>query len=150
MPYAQFLWSVALPVCLLAVMALVLPILLVPRRSRSQALLAKCVLVSALLLLGIGTVFMAVLYIAEGAEVEASIRLSPLQTLLFFVKRSAMTSLIWGPLLALSWFSMAQKIERLKGKDGMRVGLGHSDDEAVTDDAGDATDATKQSTNDLK
>lgn len=120
----HFLMTVALPVGVLAVLALVLPIAFTPKNTRSQWRLGGGVVCSAVSLLMIGAVFMAVLYRAEGAElVQASVH-DPRYVVLFFVKRSLMATLIWAPVLALAWFSAAQKIERFKGKDGIRIGLG--------------------------
>lgn len=143
----HFVTSVALPVCVLAVLAVVLPLLITPKNTRSQRRLAISVMMSVLVLLVIGAAFMAVLYLAEGADVGAKIIRNPLYVLIFFSKRSGMAALIWGPLLALAWFGMAQKIERLKGKDGMRIGLGRGGNgggtpEATSDVASD-TDETK-------
>jgi hypothetical protein len=83
----------------------------------------------------IGAVLMAVLYAAEGAEVGQGITQSPLNVMMFFAKRSVMAALLWGPILALAWFGMAQKIEHLKGKDGMRIGLGRRPDDPQAPDA---------------
>lgn len=120
----HFVTSVALPVCVLAALAFILPLVVTPASTRSQRRLMISVSLSSLALLVIGTVLMAVLYQAEGVDLVGAIAHSPVDTIVFFVKRSGLAALIWGPLLALAWFNMAQKIEHLKGKDGIAIGLG--------------------------
>lgn len=120
----HFLASTVLPICVLAALAIALPLWITPRNTRSQRRLRISVGLSAVILLIIGAVFMAVLYAAEGADVGYAVFNTPIHAALFFLKRSALTALIWMPLLALAWFSMAQRVERLKGKDSVRVGLG--------------------------
>jgi hypothetical protein len=119
----HFLTFAVLPICVLAVLAIALPLWITPRDTRSQRRLKVSVGLSALILLGIGAVFMAVVYAVEGTDVGHVVLNNPARAALYFLKRSALTALIWVPLLALAWFSLAQKIERLKGKDGVRVGL---------------------------
>lgn len=119
----HFLTSVAVPVCVLAALAFVLPLLITPRDTRSQRRLAMSVILSAMVLVVIGAVFMGGLYAREGGRFSHMVAQNPLFAVIFFVKRSVMGALVWGPILALAWFNMAQKIEHLKGKDGGRIGL---------------------------
>ncbi|MFT6423796.1 MAG: putative membrane protein [Celeribacter sp.] len=119
----HFLTSVAVPVCVLAALALVLPLFITPRDTRSQRRLAMSVILSAVILVVIGAVFIGGLYAREGIRFSHMLAQSPLFAVMFFVKRSLMAALVWGPVLALAWFNMAQKIEHLKGKDGSRIGL---------------------------
>jgi hypothetical protein len=132
----HFLTYAVLPVCLLAALAIALPLWITPRGTRSQRRLMISVGLSAIILLAIGAVFMAVLYAAEGTDVGHVVTSSPITGVLFFLKRSGLTALIWGPLLAFAWFSLAQKVERLKGKDGIRVGLDRKPAKAQADDEG--------------
>ncbi|MBU2936586.1 MULTISPECIES: hypothetical protein [Pacificibacter] len=124
----HFLASTVLPICVLAALAIALPLWITPRNTRSQGRLRISVGLSAFILLIIGAVFMAVLYAVEGTDVGHVVLNTPVHAALFFLKRSVLTALVWGPLLALAWFSMAQRIERLKGKDGVRVGVGRKAD----------------------
>lgn len=128
----HFLTFAVLPIGTLAVLAVVVPLWLTPRNTRSQRRLTISVGLSAIILLVIGAVFMAVLYAAEGTDVGHVLANSPLNAVIFFGERSALAALIWMPLLALAWFSLAQKIERLKGKDGIRVGMGSKPAKAQT------------------
>lgn len=88
-----FLQSVALPVICLGLAALILPRVLTP---------------------------MAALYHNGGQPVGAVLTQAPAVGALFFLKRSAMAALVWGPVLALNWIGLAQRIEMLKSRDGMR------------------------------
>lgn len=115
-----FLQSVALPVICLGLAALILPRVLTPMDTRSHRRLAVSILVSALLLLLIGAALMAALYHNGGQPVGAVLTQAPAVGALFFLKRSAMAALVWGPVLALNWIGLAQRIEMLKSRDGMR------------------------------
>ena len=44
---------------------------------------------------------------------------APLASAWFFLRLSGFAALIWGPLLALAWFGMAQGVEKRKGEDLM-------------------------------
>ncbi|MBU2865958.1 hypothetical protein [Pacificibacter marinus] len=60
----HFLTVAVLPICVLAILAIALPLWITPRDTRSQRRLMISVGLSAFILLIIGAVFMAVLYAA--------------------------------------------------------------------------------------
>ncbi|MCG6904253.1 MAG: hypothetical protein LJE68_16395, partial [Rhodobacter sp.] len=62
----------------------------------------------------------ALIYGARGAEVSAAFDAAPALTAWFFLRLSGFTALLWVPLLALSWFGMAQGVEKRKGEDVAR------------------------------
>ncbi|AJE45504.1 hypothetical protein [Celeribacter indicus] len=115
------LTSIALPVLLIGLAALVLPGLLTPRGTRSQRRLALSVLSSALVLLALGAVLFGLLYARGGSPVLVALREAPGPTLVFLLRRSALAALVWVPLLALSWLGLARRIETLRTRDGIRA-----------------------------
>ena len=121
---AGFILTVALPVTVMAVCGFYLPRVLTPKRARRQrhAIYATCV--SAVVLWWGTAAMMAGLYGLSSAPVAAAGVAAPVVTVVYFLKRAASAVIVWGPMLALGWFSVAQRIERLKAQDGMRVGQG--------------------------
>ena len=110
-------WNTGFPLALLGGLALVLPRLLVARATRSQRAVAIAILLAALLLLVAGAVVFAVIYAASGVSVWAALAEAPLATVWFLLGQSLVAAVVWGPVLALVWFGMAQAVERRKGED---------------------------------
>lgn len=117
---SSFLISVVLPVVALAGMAYVLPLVLTPRDTRSQRRVVISVVVTAAILLVVGIGIMAGFYALEGHDVSQAFERDLLVALRFFANKSATAVMIWGPVLALAWIGLAQKVERRKSQDGMR------------------------------
>ena len=113
-------WNTGFPLALLGGLAVVLPMLLVARATRSQRAVAIAILLAALLLLVAGAVVFAVIYAASGVSVWAALAEAPLATVWFLLGQSLVAAVVWGPVLALVWFGMAQGVERRKGEDVAR------------------------------
>jgi len=111
-----------LPLTGLVVLAIGLPLLIVPRATRSQARLAGGVAITALLLLLIGAALIAGFSALAGNPVAAGLAAHPLAGVGALILRAARMALLWAPVLALTWLVMAQGIERKRGEDRMRQG----------------------------
>ena len=97
-----------LPMLALLAVVIGLPGLLVAKDTLSQRVLAGAMAKTAVVTWVVGAVLMAVLYglINDGA---APARLG------FYLGRSALLGLLWGPVLALVWMLRAQGVERRRG-----------------------------------
>lgn len=110
-------WNTGFPLVLLAGLAVVLPRVLVAGKTRSQWEVFVGVWASAGLLLVAGAVVFALIYEARGVAVAGAFGQAPLASAWFFLRLSGFAALIWGPLLALVWFGMAQGVEKRKGEE---------------------------------
>lgn len=109
--------NTGLPVAGLVVTAIVLPRLAVPTDTRSHYAIAGSVLATAAVLLAAGAVVFASVYAIGSADITNAVATHPYTTTLFFVRLSAMAALVWIPVLALVWFTMAQAVEVRLGED---------------------------------
>ncbi|MDJ0629273.1 MAG: hypothetical protein QNJ44_13525 [Rhodobacter sp.] len=114
--------NTGLPLVLLGALALVLPRLLMRRRTRSHWEVALAIWASAGFLLLAGAVVFAVIYGARGIGIGTALAEAPLATAWFFLRLSGFAAVVWMPLLALVWLGMAQAVERRKGEDSVRNG----------------------------
>ncbi len=112
--------NTGLPLLLLGALALLLPFAMVRRDSRAHLEVAVGIWASAGLLLLAGAGVFAAVYAAEGARVGAALSDAPLATGWFFLKLSGYAALVWGPVLALAWLGLAQRVEKRKGADRAR------------------------------
>jgi hypothetical protein len=119
-PQPVTLLNTALPLAVIGTAGIVLPRLLLPARTRSLALLAwvsaACVPLLAILAMA---VFLAARW-AAGADIPGVLAAAPWLVIGELARSAAMSTLAWGPALALSVLSLAQRIERLKGEDMAR------------------------------
>ena len=116
--------NTALPLGLTGVLAILIPEFLAGQRSTSQKRLAAMILGSAGLLLGVGAITLAILYAQRGSDVTASLTRFPVQTSLYFLSRSGLLALFWGPLLVLVWLIKAQAVEARRGLARADLGRG--------------------------
>ncbi|SMH49558.1 hypothetical protein [Maritimibacter sp. HL-12] len=101
------LLNTGLPLAALTALALVLPLVTVPRATRSQRRLALGIGLAAALTLVAGAGLFALLYGAgDGTPRLAAV-----------LRGSGLAALVWAPLLVLSWFVRAQAVERRRGED---------------------------------
>lgn len=113
------------PVLIFVVAALLLPMVLIPRRTRSQGRVAMGIVGSALILIAIGPVISVAF---DARDLPAGVATAPKGQLALVVYqmqfRGALAfALVWAPVLALVWFGAAQRVERLRGEDLGREGL---------------------------
>jgi len=101
------LLNTGLPLAALTALALLLPLVTVPRATRSQRRLALGIALSAGITLVAGAGLFALLYGAGGGAPR----------LAAVLRGSGLAALVWAPLLALSWFVRAQGVEARRGED---------------------------------
>jgi hypothetical protein len=109
--------AIALPLLLLCAVALILPRMIVPRQTRSHSRVIVGMAATALALLLLGPMIYALfdqrgLFAGETAQI--------LLVAWWMFRESLSAILIWGPLLILVWFGLAQRVERLRGEDMTR------------------------------
>lgn len=113
--------NTGLPVFLMAIAAWVVPVLL-GRTAADQQALMRGIVASALIILLLGAVLFAGIYQAGGIPVAGAFADAPLSVGGFFARTALTAGIIWGPVLALAWFVLAQGVERRKGEDRARRG----------------------------
>jgi len=112
--------NTGLPLAVLVAGAVVLPRLFSDANSLSQRRLKWAILLTVLSLIGLGALIFAGVYAWGGAGVGAAFNLDGLATVLFFLRLSLKSALLWGPVLLLVWFVMAQGVEKRRGEEIVR------------------------------
>lgn len=115
--------NTGLPLVVLAGLAGVLPRFLVSGDTRSQQAVMVSIFGSAVGLLISGGLVFAAVYGLGGVGIGAAFSNTPVATGVFFLRLSALAALLWGPVLGLVWFSMAQGVEARRGADIARGAL---------------------------
>jgi hypothetical protein len=109
------LWNSILPLAGLCALVAWIPGWLAGRGNLSQARLSRAVGVVALVALVVGAVLAAGLYAAINEGVWAGVLAAPLERAGFFLGRSALFALLWGPVLGFVWLVKAQELNRRLG-----------------------------------
>ena len=113
------IWNTGLPLLILGALGWVLPRMLVPETTRSHKRVGLGVLCAVLALIAISALILiafdmpayrSALWGGGGMLLVAEIAL----------RNSALFAIAWVPMVALSWFNMAQRVERLRGEDMAR------------------------------
>lgn len=112
--------NTGMPVVVLAGLAVGLPRLLVASETRSQVAVSFGIGLTALALLVVGGLLFAAIHVMRGNDVAGAISADTALTLGYLGGLSAKATLIWGPVLALVWFSLAQRVEKHRGEDVAR------------------------------
>lgn len=107
--------NTGLPVILLALVAWYAPLIL-GRSTTSQRELARAVVTSALIVVVSGAVIFAVIYQAAGINVIGTLLDAPTVVGGYFARLSLFAGIVWAPVLALSWYVLAQDVERRLGE----------------------------------
>ncbi len=114
-PLTLTLWNSILPLAGLCALVAWLPGVLPGRGNLSQARLSRAVGVTAAVALVVGAVLAAGLYAAINEGVWAGILKTPLERAGFYLSRSALFALLWGPVLGFVWLVKAQELNRRLG-----------------------------------
>ncbi|MGB5558928.1 MAG: hypothetical protein WBN04_13065 [Paracoccaceae bacterium] len=114
------LLNTGLPVAVLSALAALLPRVFIERDTRSQRRLAVGIFSTALSLFVLGAAIFGVVYALRGSPVGAALTQTPFASMMVLLRLSALSAIIWLPILALTWFSAAQSVERRRGEDIMR------------------------------
>lgn len=112
---APSIWNTILPMLALGGLAALLPNLLVPRDTLSHHSLLRAILASALLTLLAGALTAALLYARINEGTLSQLLAAPMERTGFFLGRSALFALFWGPVLGFVWLVKAQEVNRRVG-----------------------------------
>jgi hypothetical protein len=112
------LWNSILPLTGLCALVAWLPGWFAGRGGLSQRMLAWAVVKTAVVALIAGAVLGVALYAAINDGVVAGILAAPVERVGFFLGRSALFALLWGPVLGFVWLVKAQETNR---RIGMRM-----------------------------
>ena len=107
--------NTVLPIAVLAVLAIVMPRLITGGETLAHRRVIVAVVLSTLLLIALGAALFAMAYGMRGVPLFGTFAQAPLATGAFFLRLSALAALIWLPLLALVWYSLAQGVEHRRG-----------------------------------
>ncbi|MAQ85270.1 MAG: hypothetical protein CMH12_18765 [Maritimibacter sp.] len=117
-------FNTGLPLIVLAALAIVVPLVMVPRGTRRQWEVAVAIWASAGMVLLAGAVVFAVIYALGGIGVAEAFGDAPFATGLFFLRLSGTAAVAWVPVLLLTWLGLAQLVEKRKGRDKAQEGRG--------------------------
>ncbi len=109
--------NTALPLAVLAILAVLVPRFVVDRDTRSHVKLAVGILVSTLILLVAGFGLSVLLTKMRGFDVQAHVLAEPGAAFWLHARLSMMAAIVWAPILALIWFGAAQAVEARRGRD---------------------------------
>jgi hypothetical protein len=112
------LWNSILPLVGLCALVAWLPGWFVGADGLSQRVLAWAVVKTAVVALVVGAGLTVGLYAAINDGVVAGILAAPVERVGFFLGRSALFALLWGPVLGFVWLVKAQEMNR---RIGMRM-----------------------------
>ena len=116
------LWNSILPLVGLCALVAWLPGWFAGRGNLSQPVLARAVAKTALVTFVVGAVLSAALYAAINEGVWGQVLAAPVERVGFFMGRSALFSLLWGPVLGFVWLVKAQELNRRLGMEMMDGG----------------------------
>ena len=112
------LWNGILPMVVLCVLVVVLPGWFARRNTWSQRTLAFAAFKTAVVTFAVGALIAAGLYAAINEGIYEEFLRDPVGRATFFLGRSALFAMLWGPLLACVWLVKAQELNR---RIGMRM-----------------------------
>lgn len=110
------------PVAILLALTVFVPVLTVSPRVKTQGALARGMIAAVVLVLLLGALLFAELYRREGNDVFQAVLNDPIGRFGFFMSRSLMSGMFWGPVMAFIWFGRALEVERRKGEAKVREG----------------------------
>ena len=109
------LWNSVLPLALLCGSVVLLPGWFTGKGNLSPRVLARAVAKTAAVTFALGAVLMAGLYAAINPGACAMLLAAPVERAEFFLGRSALFAMLWGPLLGFVWLVKAQEVNRRLG-----------------------------------
>jgi quinol-cytochrome oxidoreductase complex cytochrome b subunit len=112
------LWNSILPLAGLSALVAWLPGWFAGSDGLSQRVLAWAVVKTVVVALVVGAVLAVALYAAINDGVGTGILAAPVERVGFFLGRSALFALLWGPVLGFVWLVRAQEMNR---RIGMRM-----------------------------
>ncbi len=112
------LWNTILPLVGLCALVAWLPGWFAGRGNLSQARLSRAVGMTAVVAFAVGAVLAMAMYAAINEGVLGQVLAAPVERLGFFLGRSALFAMVWGPVLGFVWLVRAQDMNR---RIGMRM-----------------------------
>ncbi len=109
------LWNSVLPLVFLCAVVVVLPGWFTGKNNLSHRKLAFAAFKTAVVAYAAGALMMAALYAAINEGVYEQVLRNPVERATFFLSRSALFALLWGPLLGFVWLVKAQELNRRLG-----------------------------------
>ncbi len=109
------IWNTGLPLLVLGALGWVVPRLLVSDMTRSHMAVAIAVICAVLFLVAFSALVLVALDV--GAYQRALQMGGPLLVAEIALRNSLLFAVSWAPMLLLSWFNMAQRVERWRGRD---------------------------------
>jgi hypothetical protein len=115
------LWNSILPLVCLCALVVFLPGWFTGRNNLSHRKLAFAAFKTAVVAYGLGALIVAALYASINEGVYEQFLRNPVERTNFFLSRSALFAMLWGPLLGFVWLVNSQEMNRwigLKMMDG--------------------------------
>lgn len=109
------LWNSILPLALLCGSVVLLPGWFAGKGNLSHGVLGWAVAKTAAVSFVLGAAMLAGLYAAINPGAYAMLRAAPVERAGFFLGRSALFAMLWGPLLGFVWLVQAQEVNRRLG-----------------------------------
>ena len=110
-------WNTLVPLAVLGLLAVLLPRVLVDRETRSHGKLLHGIAQTAAFLVAIGFMISIAVTQMRGFEALGHFEIDPLGAVWVHLRLSLMTAIVWGPVLGLVWFGLAQGVEARRGQD---------------------------------
>lgn len=112
------IWNTGLPLLIMGALGWLLPRMLVPEGTRSHQRVALGVVLS---IVGLITAAALVLVAFDSAAYRGVMDMGGVMLATeIALRNSALFAVAWAPIVALSWFNMAQQVEVQRGKDMAR------------------------------
>ncbi len=110
-------FNTAVPLGILALLAVLLPRVLVDRETRSHGKVLHGIALSAAFLVAIGFMISIGVTQMRGFEAVGHFEIDPLGAAWVHLRLSLMAAIVWAPILGLVWFGHAQGVEARRGQD---------------------------------
>lgn len=109
------LWNTGVPLTIAGALGWAVPRFISPSRTRSHGTVAIAVGASALVLVLVSAALFAALQ--PGKFADAAEMGGLLLAIEIAVRGSILFAVAWAPIMLLSWFNLAQRVEHWRGKD---------------------------------
>ena len=107
----SFTLATIVPICLLGIVAVLIPRALFARMPRTLTAVGLNMLISSVALIVVGAFLFSILYALQGQGIAMAIAAQPMAFLIEFLTLGLSAAIIWGPILLIDVFGLAQKTE---------------------------------------
>lgn len=108
--------DLALVLAVMLAVVVLLPRWMIPAETASQKVAAWGILKTAVIAYAAGGLVFFLLYARLNDGQAALLLQNPVERLSFFLGRSALLAMLWGPVLGFMWLRTAQEVERRRGE----------------------------------